>query len=314
MRTTAKKKKELCSRIKRCHVCIALIVILPLIAFALYSCCGDYGLFQASHIDDKDLQKWSYHEGFIRGAQPFEIRDGPDHCWILLHGYTSTPTEMEDVAALIRNEFNDSIYVPMFAGHGQVPSLLLGNNAETWYAELTALYERILPDCEKINVVGSSMGAMLALRLAEDKELGNIYLFSPYLKIKSGWISKELQIKLLGGAFNYLKKDKPGSINDPEGLKSHIGYMVMPFRPLQESFGFIDQVEKDLPEVTEPVLVQQSKNDDTVDPESAQEVYDDVSSKDKKILWYERSDHLILKDYDRFAVMKEMVDFEKERR
>ena len=55
-------------------------------------------------------------------------------------------------------------------------------------------------------------------------------------------------------------------------------------------------------------------NDGTVAPKSSLEVEDKVSSKDKKLVWYERSNHIILMDYDRFSAMNEIIDFEKERR
>ncbi|HII72601.1 TPA: alpha/beta fold hydrolase [Candidatus Woesearchaeota archaeon] len=294
------------------HILCALFILVPILAYILIHLVSEYGLFQKDELDKRDLSRWDYQDGLIKGTKAFSIIDLKQNCWLFIHGYISTPKEMEEAAQRIHEEFGDSVFVMRLSGHGQLPSMLLGRDADMWYKEVRDEFERADNLCEKVNVVGSSFGAMLALKLAEEEDLGTLYLASPYLYINSGLIPKEFQIKNFGWLLHYQKKETAGSINDPEGLARHIGYMNLPFRPLRDSFDFIDKTTQDLGKITEPVMIFQSKNDQTVDPKGAEVILSGVNSDSKNIIWFIRSNHLLFMDYDREEVLADIIGHEKE--
>jgi carboxylesterase len=77
--------------------------------------------------------------------------------------------------------------------------------------------------------------------------------------------------------------------------------------------GFIKKVRSSLASVTSPILVMHGRNDHTVHPGNAQLIYEGVSSRDKELVWMERSYHVITLDYDREEVLRRTTEFIKER-
>jgi len=59
---------------------------------------------QKTKIDNRDLSRWEYDEdGIILGAKEFMLNGSDDICWYLIHGYTSTPDEMREIAEKIKS-------------------------------------------------------------------------------------------------------------------------------------------------------------------------------------------------------------------
>ena len=71
----------------------------------------------------------------------------------------------------------------------------------------------------------------------------------------------------------------------------------------------IDNVKELLPQVTKPILLIQSKIEHTVKPESAEYVYENVSSVDKSLHWLEESGHIITLDIEKEQVFNLIGDF-----
>ena len=55
----------------------------------------------------------------------------------------------------------------------------------------------------------------------------------------------------------------------------------------------VDDVREQLPNIDSPLLVIQSRNDNVVDPDSANVIYDNAASGKKQIEWFEKSGHVI---------------------
>jgi carboxylesterase len=64
-----------------------------------------------------------------------------------------------------------------------------------------------------------------------------------------------------------------------------------------------------LPSITVPTLVMQSIREHTVEPESAQFIYNNLGSSDKKLVWLKKSGHIITLDAERELVFEEIGRF-----
>jgi carboxylesterase len=67
-------------------------------------------------------------------------------------------------------------------------------------------------------------------------------------------------------------------------------------------------VEALLPRVTVPARILQSKADGVVKPESAQVIYDRISSSDKKVIWFEKTNHEMMRDVEKEAVFAAIME------
>lgn len=300
---------------KRYLVLMVFGVLIILFLIGLYI---KTGFLQASKIDQRDIAYWNYsEEGIIEGAKEFILAGNEETCWLLIHGYTSTPDEMKELAFKLNEEFNETIVVPRLKGHGEVPSKILNLTMEDWYNQIELDYEIINLNCEKINVVGFSFGATLATRLAEEKELNNLYIISPYIKARYKWwriFPLERFIDLFADWTIYSKKLLIAQLNSPESLKKHIAYWNMPFQPVKYSQEFIQKTKQNLGKITEPTLIQQSVNDETSDIKSSKTIYENIDSKTKKLTEFTRSNHVLPEDFDKEEMMNNIINFEKQQR
>jgi len=294
---------------------IYLIVLILIISFIMFYL--GTGIFQKSSIDKRDLKEWIYEDGLIKDAKAFELDGNNDTCWFLIHGYASTPNEMKEIAEEIKKEFNDQIYAIRLKGHSETPSKVLDLTLDDWYSQVEEEYDRISPNCEKINVLGFSFGGALTLKLAEEKELNNIYLISTFLAPSHHWywgIPLEIYLKLLSEKVNYIKKSKIAQINSKEGLENYIAYWNFPLPPVKNSFPFLKDVENNLNKINENILIMHSKGDRTANHKKSIKINQKISSENKKLIIYNLSNHVLLHDYDKDFAISEIINFEKQNR
>lgn len=75
------------------------------------------GFLQKNKIDEIDLKRWQYDEdGIIVGAKEFTLDGKNDTCWYLIHGYSSTPNEMRELANVVFSEFGETVVATRLKG------------------------------------------------------------------------------------------------------------------------------------------------------------------------------------------------------
>jgi carboxylesterase len=120
--------------------------------------------------------------------------------------------------------------------------------------------------------------------------------------------------RFLAPAIARLTASIPGvgnDIADPEGRE--IAYDRVPTKATLAMLRYIKKAQASLPQIKTPILVMHAHQDHTVHPNNAQWIYDHVSSKDKQLVWFERSYHVITLDLERDQVFENTYNFIKER-
>jgi len=293
-------------------VCVGLLVLFLGVLFFTT------GFLQKGSIDERDIEKWERDgDGVVLGAREFVLEGNNETCWYLIHGYTSTPDEMRGLAERISEEFGDEVVVARLEGNGELPSHILDLSLSDWYAQVLGEFDVVSDRCEKVNLVGFSFGGVLSSRIAEERDANHVYLLAPYLFATYNYyhvFRLESYVDLLAGVLHYIKKTEINQINSPEGLAGYISYWNMPLAPVKNSVSFIEDAKRDLSKIAEPVLLQQSENDKTSDIESSVYIYDNINSEEKDLIVFTRSNHCLLADYDKDAVIENIINFEKELR
>ena len=298
---------------KRIWLAISFVIILLLIFILFWKT----GFLQKNSIDDRDLEAWDYVDGVIVGSEAFWLDGGNETCWYLIHGYTSTPAEMKGIAGSLHAEFGDTVFVTRLWGNGEVPSHILNLTLFDWYSQVSGEFDELEERCDEVNLVGFSFGGALSARLAEERDVNNLYLLAPYLVATYDFyhgLRSETYLNLFSDLFLYTKKRKIGQINSEEGLENHVAYWNMPLTPIKYSKEFFEEVKINLGKIDEPVLLQHSKKDKASDMDSSVLIYDGVSSEVKELIVFEKSNHILPADYDKEDVVLNIIDFEKRMR
>jgi len=72
--------------------------------------------------------------------------------------------------------------------------------------------------------------------------------------------------------------------------------------PVKNSLDFVEEIKQNLDKINSPILIQHSKKDSVCDYSGSQTIYNKISSDEKEIIFFERSDHVLLADYDKEEV------------
>jgi len=257
----------------------------------------------------KGLRK-IWQDGVVPEAAPISYEGGTSAV-LLLHGLTSSPAEFRTLATAL-HEKNFTVFVPLLPGHGTDPHDLRRTNAVEWLEAAVIGFDELSKKCKSVSVAGFSMGGTLAMYLAATRKVDRLLLLAPFIRIyrpPEAWISPEMKIFTAGYLKNYYCKTRIGGINDLSKLKEHFAYYNVPLRALRQALKNVRKVRKLMKEIAAPTLILHSKKDETVDWKGSQEIINNISSRSKKVVWFERSSHVLTLDYDREEVMRCSMKF-----
>lgn len=242
------------------------------------------------------------------GAESFLLRGGRRGV-LLIHGFTGSTSEMREMAEVLHRQ-GYTVLAPRLGAHGTSPKELEGTSWHEWYAAVEDGYRILSTMCDEIVAAGHSMGGLFAILVALSFPVKRVAVLSAPIKVQD---KRAEYLGLVGLVCRFFslkrkKRDVP-----------YFRYPVMPLRSVQSLMELIDTVRAQLPRFDKPILILQSRCEHTVDPVSAQLIYDEVGSKHKKLYWLEQSGHSIMTDREREFVFREVIvffnqsDTEKER-
>ncbi len=244
----------------------------------------------------------------IKGAEPFFI-PGNETGVLLIHGFTGTPREMRMLAGAL-TEDRYTLLAPRLSAHATTPEDM---NRARWWDWLASVEDglNMLKGCTTRQVVmGLSMGGVLALLAAARYKVDAVVTFSAPCCLPPDPRAKYL--KLAAPIMPRVAKGTPDWHN-PEAIKDHIDYPFYPTRSILELQKLIDVMRTDLPKVSVPALMFQSKQDHGIPAESMDTLFGEISSQDKTRLWVENSGHVIIREPDRDFIFQTTRKFLKQK-
>jgi carboxylesterase len=204
---------------------------------------------------------------------------------LLIHGFTSTTAEVRPLANKLHNA-GYTVAAPLLPGHGTNPADLNRAAWPMWVEKVKQGYEKLIPQCERIFVGGESMGGLLTLELArQHPEISGLFLFAPAIKVNNLWASR-----LLWPFIKVLKKAE-----GDDGLPWK-GYTVNPVKAVAELHKLQKHVQRRLAEITQPVAIFTGEHDDTIAPDSAQFILQNIGSEVKHHFHLDDSGHGVILD------------------
>jgi carboxylesterase len=243
-------------------------------------------------------------------AQPFVAEASPDETGgrrlgvLLVHGFTGSPYSLRSWGERLAAQ-GYAVSVPRLPGHGTSWREANRTGWEDWYGEVERAFEKLRPDCDHVVVGGLSLGASLALRLAELRggDVTGLVLVNPALTNDSPLRHFRHLLKWVVPSLSGIENDikKPG--------QDEHGYDRTPARAAASMLDGWETVIEDLPKVTQPVLMFRSAVDHVVPPSSGELVRRRVSSSDLTERILENSYHVATLDNDAPAILEESVEF-----
>lgn len=241
----------------------------------------------------------------MEGAETFLLEGNNGGAVLLLHGYTGTTAEMRPLGEYLQS-LGYTVLCPRLPGHGTSVEDLKETVASQWVAAAKLGYAILAKKYSKIYVAGLSMGGLLAMVVAATEKVeGAAFLATPiFLQDKRAPF-----LPILRYFIHYLPKHKR-SYHEMD--KYILAYDRMPTKPLTSLFALIKTCKRELlPKIKVPSLILQSTIEHTVNPKSAQYIYDHLGTvkEHKELVWLEKSGHILTLDVEHEAVFKMVGDF-----
>lgn len=251
---------------------------------------------------------------------------------ILIHGLTGTPVEMRFLAWYL-NTRGFTVSCPRLANHGEPLAILKRTRWPAFYESVRSSHQRLTGEHRRVFVAGLSMGALLALLLAQEfpDRVAGVSCLSPTF-FYDGWnvpwyhVLLPLVSHTPLGNFVFFREEPPyGLKNERIREKVHAfycnaritdlgdvdryGYPFFPVRLLGELQRLSAHLRPRLPGVRCPCQVIQARNDDMSSPRNAQLIHESVGSHRREIVYLEDSYHVITADQERGRVAESLFRF-----
>lgn len=215
---------------------------------------------------------------------------------LVIHGFGGSIDEISPLAKHLKGE-GYHVICPVLKGHTGKRRDLRGISYKEWICSAEESLKELLGKCDKVYLIGFSMGGLIALNLATRYQVeGVVTLNSPIYY----WDLKRIVLNIIGD----IQQRKPENIK--RYLKSGGSF---PISALLNFRILLDRSKQLIKEVVCPVLITQALEDDTVRKSSAGYIYETVASKQKSIKYYENSGHLILWSQASDCVIRDIQSF-----
>jgi carboxylesterase len=196
---------------------------------------------------------------------------------------------------------------PILRGHGTVWQDLEGVKAGDWYEDAENAFLDLLKEVESVLVVGLSMGGLVALELAarHRKETAGVVAVAAALRFADPLAPMAPALSMFIKSWPSPEAYHDKSCRDRENRN----YPKFPTKTFGELLAYSRRVPDLLSFVKAPILILHSHKDQVISPASADLIHRKVSSKDRSIVWFDRSGHEMFLDLEADLVIKEVTRF-----
>jgi carboxylesterase len=232
---------------------------------------------------------------------------------LLIHGLSGTPYEMRYLGERLAAAGVRVLGVRL-KGHAGAPEELGASDHSNWYESVVEGFERLRQYGDANVVIGMSMGAILAARLAADQReavAGLVMLAPAFFLPTPTWLALRLMRPARAwGDKVYFRSGAGTDIHDDAARSVHPGTRLMPLGAALSLVELSDRIRPRLGEVVQPALLIHSRQDHTCPFErNVDFVMRHLGSADKRAVVLEESYHVIAVDSEKARVADETLEF-----
>ena len=283
-----------------------LIVLLTLPFIGIYNIS-----IQAAMSSHLAKMKLSSETGIIKGAEPIFVKGKNSKAILMIHGYIGSPTDYGRLPKIL-HALGYTISVPLLPGHGRDPREFSKVTSQELIDFVNAEYEKLEQTHDEVIVIGFSMGGALATLLANQHAFKRLVLLAPYYEIAHQWyylLPAETYSNTFAPYVPYVYRPKLfKQINDRTSIDKIIDYDFISTKGSQAVIELGKEARKSAKNIKARTLVIHSWKDKATDYKTSKEIAGELDSLEKFIS-LEKSNHMILWDYESEIVENEILNF-----
>jgi len=212
---------------------------------------------------------------------------------LLLHGFTGSPHEIEPLAQYLERH-GWVCDTPTLAGHGEDSRSMRDTQWQEWVASGTEAAERLERSYGQFDLVGFSMGGLIAAYLANRHRVRRLVLLNAAVIYMS-------PVRFAQAALEQWKEDR--SVRRLLS-KTH----QTPLFATWQFSRLVRQLKPEFSRIRVPVLIVQGERDQVIHPSSARYIADQVQG-EKELRWFLQSRHMICQDKEADELFRTVLAF-----
>jgi carboxylesterase len=227
---------------------------------------------------------------------------------LLVHGFNGSTNDFAELTAILHKQgfVTRNMLLP---GHGNVPiheMYTLG-----WHDWSDAVTKELLllqEQCERVFLIGHSMGGALSLHVAAHHQVAGMVIMCAPIHLNS-WLY--LPAVRIAKRFAPSVPSLPGDIRDRNSRQRYDQGVRRPtaFAPVESMLMNLPTLRAELPHVTAPILLMNAAHDRVVPPRDTITIYHLLGSSDKHLVTMRHSSHVIMHDRERAEVFDRTITF-----
>ena len=249
--------------------------------------------------------------GIMKGAEPLLLNGNNGAACLLIHGFIGSPTDFVRLPSLL-HKAGFTVSVPLLPGHGTDPRDFAKTTPEDLIQVVQSAHERLKRNHSRVILIGLSMGGALSLIATQSLAIDQLILLAPYLKVKHFWyylLPVEWHHQLLSPFIPYVYRLSCfKQVYKRDGISQIVDYSYIPLSGVKTTFE-IGRRASAVSNITAPTLIIHSKKDKATDYNASSQFIHKSKNPNFRFVTLEKSNHLILWDYEAEQVEKEILDF-----
>ena len=239
-------------------------------------------------------------------AKEIELKSKSNKEIFLIHGYTGSPTDFNNLPYLLNKKFKANVKVILLKGHGtNVYDLHNYQSFEDYINQVETEFVKDYKKGREIILGGYSFGGQLALYLASKYKVKGVFSVSAPYPLSFFLTSKPLV--LLAKIKKEWKKPLPKS--EIESRKKAFYYSYMPGHILHIIRMGVKTLKKTLPDIKAPLLLINSKDDIWIPPRSIHLISKKVGSRKKQLHVIEHKGHNLFYSSKQYELYLKILNF-----
>lgn len=238
-------------------------------------------------------------------AKEIDLKSSSNREFFLIHGYTGSPTDFNDLGGYLNKKFNANVRIIRLKGHGTKIEDLDKISLSDFLKQTEEELKKDFAKGRKIVLGGYSFGGMLALYLASKYPVEGVFnIVTPY-RLK--WYFNNPFIFFLAKVKKYWKKHIP----EEEKIlrKNSFRYEQMHSNGIIIAKEMIHLLKKPLGKMICPCLTIHSDNDTFSSPKTGEKINKDVKSKIKKLVVFDTNGHTLFYSKFKDKLYNEIFEF-----
>jgi carboxylesterase len=218
---------------------------------------------------------------------------------LLVHGMNGSRRDLAELEIILQ-ELGMITHNMLLPGHGTHVRDMIPLGWEDWISAVHQELQVLKQRCDVVFLIGHSLGGALSLHIAAHEEVAGIITMCAPIYMYP-WTKHLVRIaKRFTPLLPTLRED----VRDPEARRKYTRdvYRWTPMQPVESMLEFLPRLRAELPSVTAPALIMTSIYDHVVPARDGREIYRLIGSREKYLVTFHRSYHVIMKDHDREEV------------